>query len=157
MSSVRPPVPPFTKETAHEKVKLAQKLWNTRDPARVAQAYTTDSIWRNRDSFLRGTDQIVELLTKKWQKETRYKLRKELFSWTENKIAVQFWYEFFDEQDKNWYRCYGLEDWSFSEDGLMYKRQMSGNNVKISESERFFTDGMSDIDVDRVTITEEHW
>ncbi len=113
------------------KVKGAQRLWNTRDPVRVAQAYTADSIWRNRDTFLKGTDEIVDFLTKKWRKEARYKcvslsalysrykekcraelvicrLRKELFAWTDNKVAVQFWYEFFDEQEQSWFRCYGL-------------------------------------------------
>ncbi|KLO10121.1 DUF1348-domain-containing protein [Schizopora paradoxa] len=153
----RPPLPPFTKESANAKVKAAQRLWNTRDPARVAQAYTPNSIWRNRDLFLKGTDAIVEFLTKKWRKETKYKLRKELFAWTDNKIAVQFWYEFFDEQEQSWIRCYGLEDWTFDPDGLMRKRQMSGNNVRITEQERWYKDGATDDDVDAISISEEHW
>jgi len=153
----RPPLPPFTKESANAKVKGAQRLWNTRDPVRVAQAYTADSIWRNRDSFLKGTDEIVDFLTKKWRKEARYKLRKELFAWTDNKIAVQFWYEFFDEQEQSWFRCYGLEDWTFDPDGLMRKRQMSGNNLRITEQERWYKDGATDDDVDAVLISEEHW
>ncbi|KAJ8509507.1 hypothetical protein ONZ45_g8334 [Pleurotus djamor] len=153
----RPPLPPFTEETANLKVKLAQKLWNTRDPQKVALAYTPDSIWRNRDQFVQGREEIADLLTKKWQKETRYKLRKELFAWTDNKIAVQFWYEFFDEAEKSWYRCYGLEDWTFEADGLMSKRQMSGNNVKITEEERFYTEDMSEEDLDKVHISDKHW
>ncbi|KAH8110652.1 DUF1348-domain-containing protein, partial [Phellopilus nigrolimitatus] len=140
-----------------EKVKSAQRLWNTRDPKKVALAYTTDTVWRNRDSFPRGTDQIVDFLTKKWEKETRYKLRKELFAFTDHKIAVQFWYEFYDETEQSWFRCYGLEDWTFNANGLMEKRQMSGNNIKIAESERWFSEDMADDDVDKVHITEEHW
>ncbi|TFY77008.1 hypothetical protein EWM64_g7005 [Hericium alpestre] len=139
------------------KVKAAQKLWNTRDPPLVAKGYTPDSVWRNRDTFLQGTDAIVAFLMKKWQRETRYKLRKELFAFTDDKIAVQFWYEFFDEAEQAWYRCYGLEDWTFNHDGLMRKRQMSGNNVKISEGERWFRDGATDEDVDKVHISEQHW
>ncbi|KAL5476954.1 hypothetical protein ACEPAI_3140 [Sanghuangporus weigelae] len=158
MSAVRPPLPPFTRETANaEKVKLAQKLWNTRDPAKVALAYTEDSIWRNRDQFPHGRKDIIDFLTKKWQKETRYKLRKELFAWTDSKIAVQFWYEFYDEAERSWFRCYGLEDWTFNENGIMTKRQMSGNNVKIAEHERFFSDNMTDEEVDKVFISEKHW
>ncbi|EJD05400.1 DUF1348-domain-containing protein [Fomitiporia mediterranea MF3/22] len=140
-----------------KKVKLAQKLWNTKDPAKVALAYTEDTIWRNRDQFPCGRAEIIDFLTKKWQKEKRYKLRKELFAWTDNKIAVQFWYEFYDEAEKSWYRCYGLEDWTYNEDGLMRKRQMSGNNVKIAEHERFFHENMTDEDVDKVSISEKHW
>ncbi|KAA1472630.1 DUF1348-domain-containing protein [Dentipellis sp. KUC8613] len=157
MTTTRPPLPPFTHESATVKVKAAQKLWNTTDPAKVSLAYTEDSIWRNRDQFVRGRAAVVDLLTKKWQRETRYKLRKELFAFTDNKIAVQFWYEFYDEADKSWYRCYGLEDWTFNPDGLMRKRQMSGNNVKIAENERWFADGATDEDVDKVNITEAHW
>jgi nuclear transport factor 2 (NTF2) superfamily protein len=142
--------PPFTQETAHAKVKKAQDLWNTqlvvlsislalsntsRNPKNIAQVYTPDSIWRNRTSFVVGTAAIEELLTKKWEKEKNYCLRKELFAFNDNKIAVQFWYEFQDAHDgMKWKRCYGLEDWTFTEDGRMRKRQMSGNDVEIGEA-----------------------
>lgn len=106
-----------------------------RDPSNISKAYTPDSIWRNRSSFVQGTAAIEALLTEKWQKEKSYRLRKELFAFTENKIAVQFWYEYQDAHDgMKWKRCYGLEDWTFAEDGRMRKRQMSGNDIEISES-----------------------
>lgn len=106
-----------------------------RDPKTIAQAYTPDSIWRNRSFFLRGTAAIEDFLTKKWEKEKNYRLRKELFAFTENKIAVQFWYEYQDAHDGlKWKRCYGLEDWTFADNGKMRKRQMSGNDVEIDEA-----------------------
>ncbi|KAA8895177.1 hypothetical protein FN846DRAFT_348608 [Sphaerosporella brunnea] len=146
-------LPPFTAETARAKVKAAQALWNTRDPQKVATAYTPTSIWRNRDMFLRGTEEIIDFLTNKWKKEDGYHLRKELFAFTDNRIAVQFWYEFHDAEGQ-WWRCYGLEDWTFAADGRMEKRMMSGNDVQISEGERWFKDG---VDVESVQIGEEHW
>ncbi|KAF1991668.1 DUF1348-domain-containing protein [Aulographum hederae CBS 113979] len=147
--------PPFTAETARQKVKKAQDLWNTRDPVTVSKAYTPDSIWRNRSSFIQGHEAIVELLTKKWNREKSYRLRKELFAFTDNKIAVQFWYEYQDSEDgMKWKRCYGLEDWTFAEDGRMRKRQMSGNDIGLSEEQRWFKEGVSVEDVD---ITEAHW
>ncbi|KAF2083591.1 DUF1348-domain-containing protein [Saccharata proteae CBS 121410] len=147
--------PPFTAETAHLKVKKAQDLWNTQNPAACAKAYTEDSIWRNRSTFLQGHDAIVDFLTKKWEKEKNYRLRKELFSFTDNKIAVQFWYEYQDSHDgMKWKRCYGLEDWTFADDGRMRKRQMSGNDVEIGDEGRWFTEG---VDVNTVEIGEEHW
>ncbi|KAL1970345.1 hypothetical protein VTN77DRAFT_5505 [Rasamsonia byssochlamydoides] len=152
--------PPFTEETARKKVKAAQDQWNTRDPVRVATAYTPDCIWRNRDTFIKGTDAIIALLTAKWNKERSYRLRKELFAFTDNRIAVQFWYEYQDASDgMRWKRCYGLEDWTFDyETGKMRKRQMSGNDVLIGPDGngegRWFVDG---VDVDDVKITEEHW
>ncbi|KAL2023585.1 hypothetical protein VTK56DRAFT_2193 [Thermocarpiscus australiensis] len=149
----KPPFPPFTRETAHQKVKAAQAAWNTKNPELVQRAYTPDSIWRNRDTFLQGHEEIVDFLRKKWEKERDYRLRKELFAFTDNKIAVQFWYEWRDETGQ-WWRTYGLEDWTFAENGLMRKRQMSGNDVKISEAERWFKDG---VDVDSVDISEKHW
>ncbi|TVY82188.1 hypothetical protein LSUE1_G005852 [Lachnellula suecica] len=152
-ADTKPPLPPFTRETAQIKVKAAQDLWNTRDPHKVKNGYTPDTIWRNRDQFMKGTDEIVAFLTKKWEVENGYKLRKELFSFSDNKIAVQFWYEWHDTTGQ-WYRCYGLEDWTFAEDGRMRKRQMSGNDVKISEQERWYKDG---IDVNTVEISEKHW
>jgi nuclear transport factor 2 (NTF2) superfamily protein len=109
-----------------------------RNPKVIAQAYTPDSIWRNRSSFLSGTAEIENLLTKKWEKEKSYRLRKELFAFTDNKIAVQFWYEFQDAYDgMKWKRCYGLEDWTFTEDGKMRKRQMSGNDIEIDETGKY--------------------
>lgn len=128
--------PPFTAETARKKVKAAQALWNTRDPAKVVLAYTEDSIWRNRDQFLDGHQEIQAFLAKKWAREKQYKLRKELFAFEQNKIAVQFWYEYRDEAAGEWKRCYGLEDWTFSEDGTgrMWKRMMSGNGQYLLQS-----------------------
>ncbi|KAK1833181.1 hypothetical protein QBC39DRAFT_347069 [Podospora conica] len=149
----KPLFPPFTLASAQQKVKAAQAAWNTRDPEKVQLAYTADSIWRNRDTFLRGRPAIVEFLREKWARENGYRLRKELFAFTDNKIAVQFWYEWFDE-DGQWWRTYGLEDWTFDERGLMRKRMMSGNDVRIGEGERWFREG---VEVDDVKIGEEHW
>ncbi|KAF2036308.1 DUF1348-domain-containing protein [Setomelanomma holmii] len=147
--------PPFIAETAHAKVKKAQDLWNTQNPKVIAQAYTSDSIWRNRASFLVGTASIEDFLTKKWEKEKSYSLRKELFAFTENKIAVQFWYEYQDAHvGMKWKRCYGLEDWTFAENGKMRKRQMSGNDVEIADVDRWFKEG---VDVNKVDISEAHW
>ncbi|KAI0659146.1 DUF1348-domain-containing protein [Cubamyces menziesii] len=151
-----PIVPPFTAETALQKVKVAQDLWNTRDPARVSLAYTPDTIWRNRDTFLKGRAEVVDFLTKKWAKENGYRLRKDLFAFTDNKIAVQFFYEWYEDKSdgkRQWYRTYGLEDWTFNDDGLMRKRQMSGNDVAISEEDRWFKDG---VDVNSLEIGPEH-
>lgn len=126
-----------------------------RHPKNVAKAYTEDCIWRNRSSFFSGTSAIVDFLQKKWEKEKSYRLRKELFAFTDNKIAVQFWYEYQDASDgMKWKRCYGLEDWTFAEDGRMRKRQMSGNDIELSEEERWFTEG---VDVNEVEMSEAHW
>lgn len=152
-SEARPPFPPFTLETAQKKVKAAQDAWNTKNPEGVSKAYTPDSIWRNRDTFLRGREDIVRFLTDKWSKENGYRLRKELFAFTDNKIAVQFWYEWYDASGQ-WWRTYGLEDWTFAEDGLMRKRQMSANDVRIDSEARWFKDG---VDVNTVDISEKHW
>ncbi|KAK4168632.1 hypothetical protein QBC43DRAFT_103648 [Cladorrhinum sp. PSN259] len=149
----RPPFPPFTLETAQKKVKAAQDAWNTKNPPQIALAYTPDSIWRNRDTFIQGRESIVSFLEQKWAKENGYRLRKELFAFTDNKIAVQFWYEWHDESGQ-WWRTYGLEDWTFADNGLMRKRQMSGNDVKISQEERWFKDG---VDVNTVEIGERDW
>ncbi|KAK3498276.1 hypothetical protein B0T13DRAFT_256527 [Neurospora crassa] len=149
----KPPFPPFTAETAQIKVKAAQDAWNTKNAEVVQMAYTPDSIWRNRDTFLQGRPEIVEFLKKKWSRENGYRLRKELFAFTDNKIAVQFWYEWNDESGQ-WWRTYGLEDWTFADNGLMRKRQMSGNDVKITKEERWFKEG---VDVNEVAITEQHW
>ncbi|KID85069.1 DUF1348-domain-containing protein [Metarhizium guizhouense ARSEF 977] len=149
----KPPYPPFTAETARIKVKAAQDAWNTKDPDVIKMAYTPDSIWRNRDQFLVGRDAIREFLSKKWDMEQGYRLRKELFAFTDDKIAVQFWYEWHD-QSGQWWRTYGLEDWTFAQNGLMRKRQMSGNDVKIAEEERWYKNG---VDVNSVEISERHW
>ncbi|CAD6572217.1 MAG: hypothetical protein ASARMPRED_005193 [Alectoria sarmentosa] len=147
------PNPSFTLQTAHQKVKVAQALWNTRSPSRVAQAYTPTSIWRNRGTFLRGHAEIQDFLTKKWGKEKEYRLRKELFAHQENRIAVQFWYEYRDAHDfMIWKRCYGIEHWTFAADGKMEKRMMSGNDVVIGEQGRWFKDG---VDIDSVTLGEK--
>jgi len=151
--------PPFTSETARQKVKKAQQLWNTQDPEKIALAYTEDSIWRNRDQFLKGREEIIRFLTQKWEKEKNYKLRKELFAFSDNKIAVQFWYEYQDaHHDMKWKRCYGLEDWTFAPDGRMRKRQMSGNDVLITDdAQRWYRTCESEEDLNAVHIDEDHW
>lgn len=128
-------VPPFTEETARAKVQAAEDAWNSRDPERVALAYTPDSEWRNRDRFLTGREEIKALLTTKWQKERDYKLEKQLWAFADNRIAVCFEYEWRDHNDQ-WWRSYGNENWEFAPDGLMQKRFASINDVPISESER---------------------
>ncbi|MEU9271496.1 nuclear transport factor 2 family protein [Streptomyces sp. NPDC048251] len=133
----RPPVPPFTYESAVEKVLKAENAWNSRDPQQVALAYSPNSEWRNRASFLRGREQIVEFLTQKWNKERDYRLLKELWAFDGDRIAVRFAYEFHDNSG-NWYRAYGNENWEFDEDGLMRRRIASINDLRISESERKF-------------------
>ena len=127
--------PPFTEETARAKVKAAEDAWNTRDPERVALAYTVDSVWRNRDEFFTGRDAIKEFLTRKWKKELDYRLMKELWTYTDNRISVRFEYEWHDEAGQ-WYRTHGNEHWEFDEEGLMRRRDMSANDVPIEESER---------------------
>jgi nuclear transport factor 2 (NTF2) superfamily protein len=135
MSENRPPLPPFTRETAIQKVRAAEDGWNKRDPAKVALAYTQDSYWRNRAEFLRGRDQIIAFLTRKWQKELDYRLIKELWAFTDNRIAVRFAYEWHDDSN-NWYRSYGNENWEFDEHGLMRFRHASINDVSIKEADR---------------------
>ena len=133
----RPPVPPFTRQTAIEKIRKAEDAWNTCDPAKVALAYTIDSQWRNRSEFLKGRPAIVEFLTRKWQKESEYRLIKELWAFTDDRIAVRFAYEWRDGGGA-WYRAYGNENWLFSENGLMRQRHASINDVPIREEERKF-------------------
>jgi nuclear transport factor 2 (NTF2) superfamily protein len=135
MSESRPPLPPFTRETAIQKVRAAEDGWNTRDPVRVSLAYTQDSYWRNRAEFLRGRAQIVEFLTRKWQKELDYRLIKELWAFADNRIAVRFAYEWHDDSN-TWYRSYGNENWEFDEHGLMRLRYASINDVPIKEADR---------------------
>ena len=131
----RPPTPPFTEETARQKVQAAEDAWNTCDPERVALAYTPDSVWRNRDEFFEGRDAIVDFLRRKWAKELDYRLMKELWCFRENRISVRFEYEWHDTQGQ-WYRSHGNEHWEFAPDGLMRRRDASINDVKIEESAR---------------------
>jgi nuclear transport factor 2 (NTF2) superfamily protein len=135
MMSVRPPLPPFTRATAAEKVRLAEDAWNSRDPHKVSLAYSEDSRWRNRAEFLNGRKEIVEFLTRKWNKELDYRLIKELWAFDGNRIAVRFAYEWHDDSG-NWYRSYGNENWEFDEDGLMRVRWASINDLRIPEAER---------------------
>jgi nuclear transport factor 2 (NTF2) superfamily protein len=133
--STRPPLPPFTEETAKQKVQAAEDAWNTRDPRKVSLAYTEDSLWRNRDTFVTGREEIVELLTAKWERELDYALRKELWAFDGDHIAVRFQYESHDASGQ-WWRSYGNELWAFAADGLMARREASINDVRIEESER---------------------
>ena len=135
VTEIRPPVPPFTEETARAKVKAAENAWNSRDPDVVAKAYTQDSAWRNRDEFFTGREAIKEFLTRKWAKELDYKLMKELWDYSGNHISVRFEYEWHDAAGQ-WYRTHGNEHWEFDENGLMRRRDMSANDIPIQESER---------------------
>jgi uncharacterized protein len=135
MSEERPPFPPFTLETAVEKVRKAEDAWNTREPKTVALAYTQDSVWRNRAEFLRGREEIVAFLTRKWHRELDYRLIKELWAFRDNRIAVRFAYEWHDDSG-NWFRSYGNENWEFAENGLMRRRIASINDLPIAEKDR---------------------
>lgn len=135
MSTTRPPLPPFTIESATQKVRLAEDAWNSRDPARVAMAYTIDSHWRNRAEFLQGREAIEALLVRKWQHEHDYRLIKEIWGCRENRIAVRFAYEWHDDSSQ-WFRSYGNENWEFDDNGLMRRRIASINDAPITESER---------------------
>lgn len=132
---IRPPLPPFTIETATQKVRMAEDAWNSRDPVRVTQAYTTDSRWRNRTEFLHGREAIEAFLIRKWKRELDYRLIKEIWGCRENRIAVRFAYEWHDH-DSNWFRSYGNENWEFDAHGLMRRRIASINDAPISEFER---------------------
>lgn len=136
-SPSRPPLPPFTAETAARKARMAEDAWNSRDPVKVSMAYTPDSQWRNRAEFPRGREQIVEFLTRKWQRELEYRLIKEVWAFRDNRIAVRFAYEWHDDSGQ-WYRSYGNENWEFDEQGLMAKRYASINDLPIAESDRKF-------------------
>ena len=131
----RPPLPPFTEETARQKVQRAQDAWNTRDPEKVSLAYTEDSVWRNRDEFFEGREAIRDFLRRKWARELDYRLQKNLWCFTENRIAVRFEYESRDESGQ-WWRSHGNELWEFDENGLMKRRDASINDYRIEESER---------------------
>lgn len=132
---IKLPVPPFTLETAKQKIQLAEDAWNSQDPVKVSKAYTVDSEWRNRSVFVNGREEIQAFLADKWQNEENYKLKKEYWAHTDDRIAVRFEYEY---QNKNgdWFRAYGNENWEFNEKGLMKKRYASINDVAISEEER---------------------
>ena len=133
----RPPLPPFTRETATQKVRMAEDAWNSRDPQRVALAYSVDSQWRNRAEFLTGRAEIKQFLTRKWARELQYRLIKELWAFEDNRIAVRFAYEWQDDAG-NWFRSYGNENWEFDENGLMQRRFASINDLPIIETERKF-------------------
>ncbi|MBN9671985.1 DUF1348 family protein [Roseibium aggregatum] len=133
----RPPLPPFNEDTAAEKVRLAEDAWNGRSPEKVALAYTADSLWRNRSDFISGREEIIAFLTRKWTRELDYRLIKELWAFTGNRIAVRFAYEWRDENG-SWFRSYGNENWEFSQDGLMRHRIASINDLPISENDRLF-------------------
>lgn len=137
MSDIRPPLPPFNQATAIQKVRAAEDGWNNRDPHKVALAYTENSQWRNRSEFLYGREQIVAFLARKWAQEQEYRLIKELWAFTANRIAVRFAYEWRNDQGQ-WFRAYGNENWEFDTRGLMQKRYASINDVAITESERKF-------------------
>ena len=136
-SETRPPIPPFTRETAIQKIRMAEDGWNSRDPQRVSLVYTVDSQWRNRAEFPKGRDEIVQFLQRKWERELDYRLIKELWAFDNNRIAVRFAYEWHDDAG-NWYRSYGNENWEFNEQGLMQKRYASINDLAIAEAERKF-------------------
>ncbi len=131
----RPPVPPFDEQTARQKVQAAEDAWNTRDPQRVAGAYTPDTVWRNRSEFLRGREEVVAFLTRKWEQELDYALRKDLWTFSADRIAVRFQYEWHDASGQ-WWRSYGNENWEFDADGYMRRREASINDVAIGEQER---------------------
>ena len=133
----RYPIPPFTLETAKEKIQLAEDAWNSMDPERVSRGYTADSEWRNRNEFVNGTQEIIALLTRKWQKEKNYKLKKEYWAHSGNRIAVRFEYEYQTLEGK-WFRAYGNENWEYDENGLMQRRFASINDLEIQEKDRKF-------------------
>jgi len=137
MMETKPPLPPFTHETAAQKVRLAEDAWNSRDPDRVALVYTEDTLWRNRAEFPVGREQVRQFLARKWTRELDYRLIKELWAWTDNLIAVRFAYEFRDDSGQ-WFRAYGNENWAFNEAGFMMRRYASINDLPLKESERKF-------------------
>jgi uncharacterized protein len=134
---VRPPLPPFTRETAEQKVRLAEDAWNSRDPERVSLAYSVETRWRNRNEFFSGREEIVDFLRRKWEHEQEYRLIKELWTFSDNRIAVRFAYECHDSLG-DWKRCYGNENWEFDDDGLMRHRHASINDLAIGEGDRLF-------------------
>jgi nuclear transport factor 2 (NTF2) superfamily protein len=154
MPEQRPPLPPFTRETAVAKVRAAEDGWNSCDPHRVSLAYTVDSYWRNRAEFVQGREKIVEFLTRKWRKELEYRLIKELWAHDGDRIGVRFAYEYRDDTG-NWYRAYGNENWEFDENGLMHHRYACINDMPIKESERkFFWDRSGPRPADHPSLSE---
>jgi nuclear transport factor 2 (NTF2) superfamily protein len=153
MTERRPPLPPFTRTTAGQKVRAAEDGWNSRDPAKVAGAYTENSAWRNRDEFFQGREAIIAFLTRKWSKEQEYRLIKELWAFDENRIAVRFQYESHDASG-SWFRSYGNELWEFDEQGLMRKRQASINDLAITETDRRFRWALGTRPEDHPGLTE---
>ena len=137
MDETKPPLPPFTLETARAKVQAAEDAWNTRDPHRVALAYTVDTVWRNRTEFLTGREEVRQFLIRKWNKELDYRLRKWLWSFMDNFISVKFEYEWHDDSNQ-WYRAYGNEQWEFAPNGQMKRREASINDLPIKEADRKF-------------------
>lgn len=129
------PLPPFTLETAKQKIQAAEDAWNSKDPVKVSKAYTIDTEWRNRNQFINGRDEVVSFLSNKWDTELDYKLKKELWTYRDNKIAVRFEYEYHNEEGQ-WFRAYGNENWEFDENGLMKKRYASINDLAINEADR---------------------
>jgi nuclear transport factor 2 (NTF2) superfamily protein len=134
---IKPPVPPFTVETAAQKVRMAEDAWNSRDPDRVALVYTEDTLWRNRVEFPRGREQVRQFLQRKWAKELDYRLIKELWAFTDNRIAVRFAYEWHDDSGQ-WFRSYGNENWEFNRQGFMQRRFASINDLPIKQEQRLF-------------------
>ena len=153
MSDSRPPLPPFTRNSAIEKVRLAEDGWNTRDPQRVALAYTPDSRWRNRAEFFSGREAIAAFLERKWAREQEYRLIKEVWAFHGNRIAVRFAYEWHDEAGA-WFRSHGNEQWEFAEDGRMARREASINDVSIDEADRLFRWPLGARPVDHPGLTE---
>ena len=151
MSETRPPVPPFDASTAVQKVRAAEAAWNTRDPDRVAAAYTVDSEWRNRDEFIKGRDEIRAFLGRKWARELDYVLRKDLWAFGADRIAVRFQYEWRDASD-NWFRSYGNELWEFDPTGFMRRREASINDVAISVSDRRILGPRAEGDEERIPV-----
>ncbi|GAA0711633.1 DUF1348 family protein [Aquimarina litoralis] len=129
------PLPPFTEETAKQKVQMAEDAWNSKDPIKVSKAYSEDTEWRNRSQFINGREEVQDFLTDKWKNEQEYKLKKELWAFTENRIAVRFEYEYKNDKEQ-WFRAYGNENWEFDKNGLMKKRYASINDLEISASDR---------------------
>jgi nuclear transport factor 2 (NTF2) superfamily protein len=151
-SAPRPPLPPFDEAGARRKVLMAEAAWNTRDPERVAGAYTPDSLWRNRSEFITGRDEIVAFLRRKWERELDYVLRKDLWAFAGNRIAVRFQYEWHDAQGQ-WFRSYGNENWEFDEHGYMARREASINDVPINESDRRIHGPRAEGDTEGIPLT----
>lgn len=136
MENQRPPLPPFTEETARQKIQMAEDAWNSKDPERVSKAYTIDSEWRNRNRFIKGREEIIAFLKEKWASENHYRLKKDYWAHTNNRIAVRFEYEYQDAGGQ-WWRAYGNENWEFDENGFMQKRYASINDLPINEADRY--------------------